>query len=66
MGITVTARTPDGQLHIIQAPTYGTAHDRADDLGAVRIQDGLGDVALKIGGEWVYLPRSTPAGRGHS
>jgi len=57
MGVTITARTPDGQLHIIQASTYGTAHDRANDIGAVRIQDGLGDVMVRFGGEWVYLPR---------
>lgn len=46
----------DGGSDIITAPVYGQAFDLADQEGAVRALEGDGSIAIKISGEWVYLP----------
>lgn len=52
--VTVRVWTRAGEQHIT-APTNGAAFDRADELGAYRLVDGVGEVFRRIAGEWVGI-----------
>jgi len=55
MSVSLKCWKADGTQFSVTAPQAGMAHDLAEEQGAARIVDGLGEIFIKLSGEWIGI-----------